>query len=144
MLYPLIDVFNDLAINGIIIEVEGKQEKVYFEVSLILGDNLGVNGVLGLTKSFKSSFFCRNCTRSSTQTKEDICEFETSYRNKENYEKSLSILDVQERISKTGITENFSYDIMHDFFKGVCHYNLCNILQYYIKKKFYFRQKKCT
>lgn len=83
---------------------------------------------LGLTKSFNASFFCRNCTRSITETKSDINEFKSSYRNGQNYNQALAIVNEQERIKKTGkkensilnqltnfhVTRNFSFDIMHD------------------------------
>lgn len=30
------------------------------------------------------------------------------------------------------VTQNFCVDIMHDLFEGVCHYDLCHIIRYYI------------
>jgi len=30
------------------------------------------------------------------------------------------------------VTQNYVVDIMHDIFEGVCHYNLCHIIKYYI------------
>lgn len=28
-------------------------------------------------------------------------------------------------------TTNYSIDIMHDIFEGICHYNMCHIIKYY-------------
>ncbi|CAG9763573.1 unnamed protein product [Ceutorhynchus assimilis] len=65
----LVDELNSLENNGIVIKLP-EERKVYFCVTLILGDNLGVNTVLGFQQRFTSNFFCRFCktSRCDTQT----------------------------------------------------------------------------
>lgn len=36
------------------------------------------------------------------------------------------------QIDSFHVTTNYCIDVMHDLFEGVCHYNVCHILQYYI------------
>lgn len=49
-----INELNDLRRDGILINVNGKEYRVRFQLGLVLGNNLGVNGVLGLAESFAS------------------------------------------------------------------------------------------
>ena len=39
----------------------GKTIKVYFQCNLILGDNLGLNQILGFVENFKANYFCKIC-----------------------------------------------------------------------------------
>ncbi|XP_018306226.1 uncharacterized protein, partial [Mycetomoellerius zeteki] len=48
-------------IYGIEIDIDGKLITILFKVALIIGDNLGLNSILGFTTSFNSNFFCRFC-----------------------------------------------------------------------------------
>lgn len=36
------------------------------------------------------------------------------------------------QISSFHVTQNFCIDIMHDLYEGVCHYDMCHIIKYYI------------
>jgi len=63
-------------------------------------------------------------------------------RNRINYEDDILSNNVSQIGIKTRciwhvltsyhVTENLVYDLMHDFFEGVCHYDLCAILDYLI------------
>ncbi|KYN13302.1 hypothetical protein ALC57_14503 [Trachymyrmex cornetzi] len=57
----LIEELSFLETNGIEIVSNSKRYKIYFVLTLILGDNLGVNSILGFSESFSSRFFCRFC-----------------------------------------------------------------------------------
>lgn len=52
---------NSLAIEGIKININGKLITILFKLALIIGDNLGLNSILGFTTSFNSDIFCRFC-----------------------------------------------------------------------------------
>lgn len=41
--------------------LNGKSEKIYFELGLLIGDNLGQNQILGLVQNFNRNFCCRFC-----------------------------------------------------------------------------------
>lgn len=36
------------------------------------------------------------------------------------------------RVTHFHVTQNFCIGIMHDFFEGICHYDICHILTYFI------------
>lgn len=58
---PLVDVLKKLENNGIIIKSSEEDKKIYFVLALITGDNLGLNGVVGMVESFSANYFCRIC-----------------------------------------------------------------------------------
>lgn len=78
------------------------------------------------------------------QLKENVL----ALRNRINYEEDV----LSNNVSQTGIknrciwhilnsyhvTENLVCDLMHDFFEGVCHYDLCAILDYLINHMNFF------
>jgi len=45
--------------NGITIVVNSISTKIYFVLGLILGDNLGLNSMLGFVQSFSANYYCR-------------------------------------------------------------------------------------
>lgn len=59
---PLMDELNFLQETGIEISTPDYEGKSYFELKLILGDNLGLHSITGFTESFSSNFPCRMCT----------------------------------------------------------------------------------
>lgn len=133
--------------EGILVQVESKQVKIYFKLSLILGDNLGVHGILGFTESFNANFPCRFCISSADEFQNVFEEIGTSCRSKSNYDEQVLINDSR----KTGIiekclfheldfhvTENICADAMHDILEGVCQYDLAKILHHFIFTEKYF------
>lgn len=144
----VIDELNYLSENGIDFDVPGFKGKIYFELGLLLGDNLGIHSITGFLESFSANFPCRIC-----KAKKDIlkyqCEEDVSLlRNKQNYESDL----VANNPSETGIKEkcvwlalnNFSLfdqvgvDWMHDILEGVSKYIMTLIIIYYIRNAKYF------
>jgi len=121
-----------------IINMNGSIERIYFKLGLIIGDNLEMHTLLGLTESFSSNFRCRFCKIKKVDSYRMCTEDETLLRTHENYEHDLITND----ISKTGIkepciwhqlsnfhlTQNYCVDIMHDLFEGVCNYSLTSLL----------------
>ncbi|CAD6219950.1 GSCOCG00011537001-RA-CDS, partial [Cotesia congregata] len=61
VLKKVIDGLNDLKRNGIEVTIDNKQQKIYFDCGLILGDNLGLNGILRFVESFSSGYPRRIC-----------------------------------------------------------------------------------
>ena len=56
------DQLKSLYDEGITITLSGKKYKIRFILAGILGDNLGVNTLLGLKESFSATNYCRFCT----------------------------------------------------------------------------------
>lgn len=140
----IIKEFEFLEREGITITVNDKQTKVYFTMVALLGDNLGLNSLLGFQESFSSSFFCRICKTSKeisqTQTTENIA----SLRTQENYEDDSSSLSfgikeicVFHDLPNFHVTKNISCDLMHDMLEGVLRYDMGHILNYFIHIKKY-------
>jgi len=118
---------------------------MYIVVGLILGDNLGLNSILGFIKSFRAKRFCRACRRNNIEMKRDICEHPNLLRNRASYENDIKAQDVLETGIKSDclfnelktfhVTENFYFDLMHDVLEGVCVYSVCQTLTALIKGK---------
>lgn len=144
----LIEELNRLQKDGIIINVNGILKRVKFQLTLILGDNLGLNGIFGFVESLKAFFFCRICKAHSLITAKMVKEDMSLLRTKINYEEDVQKTDV----SSTGVkelcafhevkdfhlTENVSVDMMHDLLEGVCMYDLRCIINTLIYTKEYF------
>lgn len=129
-LKPLVEVLKRLE-NGIVIG----STNVSFYLGLIIGDNLAVNTVLGLTQSFNSIRFCRYCREEKNNTRQGT--FETNFRTLNNYNADVLENNIQtgvktecifNELSSFHLVENMSFDIMHDIFEGVCHYDISGIL----------------
>ena len=58
--HVLIKELNYLREHGIVVN----GERIYFQLILILGDNLGLHSILGLTECFSANFPCRICKAS--------------------------------------------------------------------------------
>lgn len=100
----------------------------HFIPLLILGDNLGLNSILGFSPSFRGHF-CRFCniSRSLSQT---TCKLLPELRRDyESYERDLKAANPQETgiVKKCGfnkipsfhVVDNLSVDAMHDILEGV-------------------------
>lgn len=98
-LHLIIKALNILEKEGITVTYKGETKIVYFTLGLILGDNLGLNSILGFTKSFSSNFLLQ-----SLQTKSDVIEYSDYLRTKSNYLIDLEIPE-KERVKLTGINE---------------------------------------
>ncbi|XP_071572601.1 uncharacterized protein [Temnothorax nylanderi] len=141
-----IDELHYLQTEGIIIKHKDGNKQVYFVLSLVVGDNLGVHSIIGFVESFNATFFCRFCLIN----RKNICDFLDErmciLRNVDNYISLLALKDV----SKSGIvsqcvfnvldyfhvTKNLCVDVMHDILEGVCRYDLALFLNYFIDKKY--------
>lgn len=65
MFHKLIAELNEINQNGIDIVIGDKVFKVYFQLVLIAGDNLGLNEILGFVCSFNTGCPCRVCRANS-------------------------------------------------------------------------------
>ncbi|KAI8122546.1 hypothetical protein CVS40_6741 [Lucilia cuprina] len=122
--------------------------KIKIIPSLILGDNLGLNMILGFSESFSSNFYCRICKQHRNITQTETHLNTDMLRNPENYERDFAINDVKltgvkensvwNNLKNFHVTENYSVDVMHDLLEGVCHYVLIFILKRFIEDYKFF------
>lgn len=138
---PFIDELKFLESKGITIN----GQKIYFVVPLLLGDNLGISSIIGMTESFSSNYFCRACFSHKSATKNMAVEDLNTLRDKYNYdmhlqEKTHGVKDycVWNDLSYFHNTENIHFDLMHDLYEGVCRYDFGKILKDLIFEKKYF------
>lgn len=76
----LIDELNFLRETGIFINYEAKCIKVKFQFFAPIGDNLGLNSMLGFMESFNASSFCRVCKLTVQESYTAIKEEQSSLR----------------------------------------------------------------
>lgn len=133
--------------EGIAIQTSRGTQVVHFVLGLIVGDNLGVNTVLGFG-GFSSNHFCRFCKEHKTSTQSSCGANASHLRTVTNYETDIAInnfsltgiheMCVFHSLNSFHVTSNFSVDVMHDVFEGICHYDLQLILNDFINVKHYF------
>lgn len=143
-----IDELNFLENEGILIVHKNSEKRLYFKLSLIIGDNLGIHSLFGLVESFSANYPCRFCVINKKNLNEVFSEKQCVLRNAGNYEEHLLLNNVAEtgikernifhRISDFHFTKNIAVDVMHDILEGVGHYDLATFLYHYIKTKEYF------
>lgn len=141
-LQSLVNEINILENEGIDIKTQDGDFHVHFVLGIVLGDDLGLNSLLEFSKSFSANFFCRFCKASKASTITMLEEDSSLLRNAHNYSDDVASMNFVEtgiyqesllnQVTGFHVTQNFCIDIMHDLFEGVCHYDLCNIIKYYI------------
>lgn len=134
---PFIDQLNNLQTVGVPVN-HGTYKRIKIIPLLGIGDNLGLNGILGYVECFKANIFCRYCHLKRQDLLKSTKENVNALRNEINYAEHCAMRDY----SQTGIkevsvwnemphfhvTQNRCVDIMHYLFEGVCHIVLCEIL----------------
>lgn len=149
-LSPLIQAIKQLEENGIVIQTSEGEKTIHFILGLFLGDNLGLNTVLDFTSSFRHSFFCRFCKAMRSTTQTQCIHNPNLSRNRINYAADVAVNDMSSTgIKKNSIlceiktfhpTENFILDAMHDLYEGVCHYDLCHMINHFISMQYFSLQ----
>lgn len=141
----LIQQLANLEKNGIIINIGGDEERVYFALLSLIGDNLAQNSILGFSASFNSTNCCRICRVDKESLKQQTVENEKIVRNRQTYEEDVKFTSngVKEEcifnaLTSYHVTENMSVDYMHDLYEGVCRYDTVRILNNLIKKHKFF------
>lgn len=145
---PILNDLKYLEGNGIRIQTEEGERQIYFALFLFLGDNKGFHSVNGLVESFNANHYCHVCKEHRNTMREQTTENPRMLRNLINYEEDLrtnnvSITGIKTRcmfnvLLSFHIVINLMVDIMHDLLEGVCHYDLCAILNYLIFVHQYF------
>lgn len=121
---------------------------IKFQLVLVLGDNLGLNEIFGIVKSFSANSYCRVCKCTAKEASRLTVEIESKLRTKQNYCRDLDENNVVmtgikgkcvfHNVNNFHIVQNCSMDIMHDFMEGVCAYVLHAVICTFIFEKKYF------
>ncbi|XP_031329046.1 uncharacterized protein LOC116160057 [Photinus pyralis] len=142
---PFVEELQYLYSNGITVVTENGSKQIHFILILILGDNLGLNSVLGLNENFSGNYFCRFCRCCKEDTQEMCSENNDFSRNANNY--TLDVLNKDFGIKSYCLfndllyfhsTTNLCCDVMHDIFEGICRYEMAKIIFGLCKYKRYF------
>lgn len=145
--FRIVECLKKLETEGIEINLKNdKTVKLYFKLALLVGDNLGLNGVLGFVESFgKANYYCRICKCKNDRCNTLTVEDPTVLRNVENYAQDV----LTDNMTETGIksdcvlnelkdfhvTKNQSLDLMHDFLEGICPHEMIIIMAHFIERK---------
>lgn len=140
----IIEELKFLAETGVTISVNGVKTQVYFVVAGILGDNLGINSILGFKESFNSTYFCRVC-RASKSEAGTMCEkCENLIRNDENHKfdvenSSFGIKGecVFDEVTHFKFTKSPTCDSLHDWLLGIRRYLMARLIYHCIKEDYF-------
>lgn len=139
---PFIDQLNKLQTVGVPVK-HSRCKTIKLIPLLLIGDNLGLNGMMGFVECFTANYFCRLCR----SFRDDLLTLTTEkpdlLRNEENYAHQCNVnnvtvtgikeISVWNKLINFHVTENRSVDIMHDLFEGACHIILTEILNNFIR-----------
>ena len=144
----LIEELEFLEKTGIQLTLPKRKVQVFFKLGLIIGDNLGIHGLLGFVESFKGNFACRFCKMDKVQRSLATVEDKAYLRTKTSYQRDLLLNDMSRtgikekctfnRLPNFHVLENLSSDIMHDFLEGTCVFDMAALLNHFIDEKKYF------
>ena len=81
----LVEELNFLSTEGIEICVDGKLQKICFALSLLAGDNEGLNSIMGFVEGFNASHYCRLCTMNKTDAHKNKPVIDGMHRTESNY-----------------------------------------------------------
>ncbi|XP_011699565.1 PREDICTED: uncharacterized protein LOC105456901, partial [Wasmannia auropunctata] len=139
----LIDELNYLQTEGIEIEPnKGEKIRIYFALGLLLGDNLGLNGILGFVESFNAHYSCRLCKTSKHQWQTEFFEkrmrehtYESDVLLKNTAESGIKEKSIWDQVFYFKTSQNFTADWLHDGPEGWFKFVIQCILHHYIMKK---------
>jgi hypothetical protein len=136
--------------TGITINHEGNEKQIYFHLSLVLGDNLGLNAMLGFTQNFRGKC-CRMCYADHSMFSIIFKESDCILREVKNYEAEVRAVQDggKAAIKSTGVTEycvfnklpsyhvreNISVDPMHDILGGIAQYDMVLLIHHFINEE---------
>lgn len=76
---------------GIVIPHQDFRGTIYFELSLILEDNLGLHSMLVLIESFVANFLCKVCKVPNYLLKLQLYEDKLLLRNRDSHDIDLNV-----------------------------------------------------
>lgn len=144
---PFIDALNVLQTDGVPITHHLYSKVKLVPVSLI-GDNLGLNSVMGFVECFVAHHYCRICRSHKNEMSYQIEENSATLRNSENYDTDCelgnpTLTGIKERsvwnkLHNFHVVQNISVDIAHDLYEGALDIVITEILKRFINELNYF------
>lgn len=137
---------NELGRVGIELNLPGRKTVIKFALGCLVGDNLGLNDILGFTTSFSAIRCCRLCRATKNQFSQLTVEDESLMRNSVNYQQDYEKWEkgetdtgivgdnVWEKLDNFSIDNKVSVDLMHDMYEGVARYTMQVVLKGLIAK----------
>jgi hypothetical protein len=143
----LVESFCLLNSNGIVVKVAGHSFKIKFQLSQVIGDNLGLNSLGGFVESFSANYFCRVC-KVPNETCQFLCvEEEASLRDRSNYTRDLYTCDPSatglkelcflQKVPNFHVIDHFCLDTMHDILEGIARYEMKLLVTDLISKGYF-------
>lgn len=135
---------NQLSSRGLYIDPDknGKGRIIFFQLGLIIGDNLSLNKILGFVQSFSSNSPCRICQASISEIRTFTLENSKLTRNRENYAndvklKNFSVTGIHEpsvfdKVENYNTIENPHLDFLHDWLEGTINVTMVHIINDFI------------
>lgn len=149
ILAPLVEDLKRLE-NGVTVFVGDETITIRGTVIVVAGDTLAMHELLGLLGP-SANFFCRECTITRNKFLEDPYVNQYPLRDRQWYETNLQRLQTKEVSSKEcglkpggcilndleqfHLTDNHSFDVMHDLAEGVIPVTLQLVLAQYYRNK---------
>ncbi|XP_033222654.1 uncharacterized protein LOC117176508 [Belonocnema kinseyi] len=131
---PLLKELKDLEVNGSLFN----NVSVYFSCIIITGDNLGIHQICGFVESFSGNHVCRLCMVAKEQLRRRTEEDPALLRKMSDYETGIKKSDVSvTRLKEYCVWNDGFLDSMHDFWEGVCPYDLSAMLLNYLGIKLF-------
>lgn len=129
ILRPIVEELKILEVEGLAINCPDFHGVVKFTIGQVLGDNLGLNSILGYIESFSGYHACRWCRVDRDVLKGLTLEDSSLLRNALTHERDLTIGNATQtglkrdsflnRLNFYHVTDNFAPDIMHDILEGI-------------------------
>ncbi|KAE8738222.1 hypothetical protein FOCC_FOCC016306 [Frankliniella occidentalis] len=139
---PVLEELKYLETVGILVNLPDRTVRVYFALGLFLGDNLGLNGILGFVECFVANHPCRVCKIHKNELHFQVEDTDQLLRNRANYEADVALgivlhTGIKEEcifneLNSFFVTRNVCGDLLHDFEEGACGYGLPLILHWLI------------
>lgn len=147
MFSSLIQELIDLQENGITIHIASVDKIIYFALGLILGDNLGLNSILGFVESFNANYCCRICRCPKHDLRKMLHEPFNLIQNENNYETDVNLNSVSNsginercvfnKVPNFHVVQNMVCDFMHDIPEGVARYDMALVIKHLIDQKYF-------
>ena len=145
VLRPIVDELKTLERDGITVNTRNYQGVVKFSIVQVVGDNLGLNGILGYNESFSGNHVCRLCTvhrdvlrvqtQEDSKVLRDVDSHKADLETNDPSKTGLKRDSVLNSLSFYHVTDNKAVDIMHDILEGVGAYEVKLVLNSLIEQK---------
>nr|XP_057925469.1 uncharacterized protein LOC131127529 [Doryrhamphus excisus] len=145
ILRPIIAELQLLEKEGIPVDTSTFQGVVKFSLVQVVGDNLGLNAILGYSESFTANHMCRWCKVHKHVSTQQTLEDPAQLRNIHTHQADLQLASLSNtglkrdselnNLSFYHVTDNVAPDIMHDILEGVGPYEIKLVLNTLIEQK---------